>query len=206
MKSTSELLRNHSITRRSFMIMSGQAGMLSILASKMLYMQIVDAKKYRILSDKNRISLVMLPPARGEILDRNGHIISTNHSAFRVMLNKTENPKYKEAVNRLGELLNLSENEHIELGKIANKIPKKQPSPLLENLSWEQVANIEENISALPGIYIDTGQYRKYNFAEILSHPIGYISKLNKQDQKDFELENISDFQLGKNGIQTLQK
>ena len=202
MKSTSELLRNHSITRRSFMIMSGQAGMLSILASKMLYMQIVDAKKYRILSDKNRISLVMLPPARGEILDRNGHIISTNHSAFRVMLNKTENPKYKEAVNRLGELLNLSENEHIELGKIANKIPKKQPSPLLENLSWEQVANIEENISALPGIYIDTGQYRKYNFAEILSHPIGYISKLNKQDQKDFELENISDFQMGKNGIE----
>lgn len=202
MKRTNELLRNHSITRRSFMIMSGQAGMFSILVSKMLYMQIVDAKKYRILSDKNRINLVMLPPARGEIFDRNGKIISTNHSAFRVMLNKTENPKYQDVVKSLAQLLNLSENELTELDKIANKIPKKQPSPLIENLSWEQVVNIEENISILPGIYIDTGQYRKYNFAEFLSHPIGYISKLNKQDQKDFELENVADFQMGKNGIE----
>jgi len=184
------------------MIMSGQAGMFSILLSKMLYMQIVDAKKYRILSDKNRINLVMLPPARGEIFDRNGKVISTNHSAFRVMLNKTENPKYKDVIQSLGQLLNLSENDLTDLDKIANKIPKKQPSPLIENLSWEQVVNIEENISILPGIYIDTGQYRTYNFAAFLSHPIGYISKLNKQDQKDFELENVADFQMGKNGIE----
>ena len=182
--------------------MSGQAGMLSILASKMLYMQIVDAKKYRILSDKNRISLVMLAPIRGKIFDRNDKIISTNHSSFRVMLNKTENPKYQTTVSRLGELLNLGEKENIELARIASKIPKKQPSPLIDNLSWEQVANIEENISALPGIYIDTGQYRTYNFPDLLSHPIGYISTLNKQDQKDFGLENISDFQMGKNGIE----
>ena len=56
MKFTKDLLRNHSITRRSFMIMSGQAGLLSILVSKMLYMQIVDAKKYHILSEKNKLS------------------------------------------------------------------------------------------------------------------------------------------------------
>ncbi len=202
MKRTHDLLRNHSITRRSFMIMSGQAGLFSVLASKMLYMQIVDAKKYRILSDKNRISLVMLSPARGEITDRNGNIICTNHSAFRVILNKTENPKYKDAVKHLGDLLNLSENEHIDLAKVAAKIQKKQPSPLFENLSWEQVAIIEENISTLDGIYIDTGQYRQYNFAEYLSHPIGYISRISKQDKVDFELENVADFQMGKHGIE----
>ena len=202
MKGKGDLLRNHSITRRSFMIMSGQAGLLSILASKMLYMQIVDAKKYRILSDKNRISLVMLPPARGEILDCDGKVICTNHSAFRLMLNKTENPKYKDAVKHLGTLLNLSENEHIELSKIAGKIPKKQPSPLFENLSWQQVAIIEENIPSLPGIYIDIGQYRKNNFTELLSHPIGYISRLSKQDKEEFELENVANFQMGKSGIE----
>ena len=202
MKITGEFLRSNSITRRSFIIMSGQAGLLSLLASKMLYMQVVDAKKYRILSDKNRINLVMLPPLRGEILDRNGKILATNHSAFRVILSKTENLQYKDAVNHLATLLQLDEDDRKALLKTANKILKKQPSPLFDNLSWEQVSIIEENIASLPGIYIDKGQYRKYNFPEYISHPIGYISMLNKQDKEEFELENISDFQIGKAGLE----
>lgn len=202
MKITSELLKNHAITRRSFIVMSGQAGLLSILASKMLYMQVVDAKKYRILSDKNRINLVMLSPLRGEIMDRNGKVIATNHSAFRVILSKTENAKYKNAVNHLATILQLNAEDTKDLLKTANKINKKQPSPLFDNLSWEQVSIIEENIASLPGIYIDKGQYRKYNFVEYLSHPIGYISMLSKQDKQEFDLENISDFQMGKGGIE----
>lgn len=202
MKGTKDLHRNQTITRRSFMIMSGQAGLLSILTGKMLYMQVVDAKKYRILSDKNRINLVMLAPARGEILDSHKKVMCTNHSAFRLILNKTENPKYEEVVQKVASLLALSKIDCELLEKVALKIPKKQPSPLFENLSWNQVAIIEENIDSLPGIYIDTGQYRKYNFPYIMSHPIGYISTLNKQDKIELDLKNVGDFQIGKNGVE----
>lgn len=202
MKRKGDLLRNHSITRRTFMIMSGQVGLLSVLASKMLYMQVIDGPKYRMLANKNRISLTMLSPTRGEILDRKGIIVATNHSAFRVMLNKSENPRYKDSLTQLYNLLGISEADVSLLEKTVSKIAKKQPGPLFENLSWHQVAIIEENIDILPGIYIDKGQYRKYNFGSFLSHPLGYISILSKQDKKELELENVSDFQLGKSGIE----
>jgi penicillin-binding protein 2 len=202
MKINNELLRGYSITRRSFMLMSGQFGILSLLTSKMLYMQVIDSNRYRTLSDKNRISAVMVPPMRGSISDINGKILATNHSAFRVMLDKKENIKYQETIDLLSTILSLTESEHNNLHKTAARINKRQPSPLLDNLSWQQVALIEENISNLQGVYIDIGQYRRYNFTHSLAHPIGYIAIPTQQDQKDLRLKNIPYFQIGKNGIE----
>jgi len=202
MKISNELLRNYLITRRSFMLLGGKLGMLSLLSLRMIYMQIVDGAKYTTLSDKNRINVLMLPPARGKIMDLKGKIIADNHSAFRVMLNKTENPKYTHVVDTLCDIFNLGKQERVSIHKIAKKILKKSPGPLMDNLSWEQVSIVEENISSLPGVYIDIGQYRCYQYSYNLSHPIGYISTITEQDKKELELENIGDFAVGKSGIE----
>ncbi|MEY3196747.1 MAG: Penicillin-binding protein [Pseudomonadota bacterium] len=202
MKINNELLRGYSITRRSFMLMSGQLGMLSLLGAKIMYMQLADGERYRTLSDKNRINAVMIPPLRGTITDKNGKIIATNTSALRVILDKKENPKYKDTIDALAKILSFSKAEYEYLHKTASKIHKKQPSPLIDNLSWDQVALIEENIADLPGIYVDMGQYRLYNFAHSMSHPIGYISAASQGDQIDQTFKNVPYFQIGKNGIE----
>ena len=202
MKINNELLRNYQITRRSFMLMTGKFSLLSVLSMRMLYMQMVDSERYKTLSDKNRISIIMLPPLRGKITDKYGKVIATNHSAFRVMLDKKENPQYKAAINLLSDILDISEGERDNLYQIAQRSSKKQPTALFDNLSWNQVALVEENIASLHGIYIDIGQYRFYPYEEFIAHPIGYIGILAEQDKKNLSLNNVGDFSVGKNGVE----
>ncbi len=202
MKISNELLRNYQITRRSFILMVGKLSLLFMLSLRMLYMQIVDGSRYRTLSDKNRISVVMLHPPRGKIIDRHGRVIATNTSAFRVMLDKKENPKYKKTIHLLGKILDIPENDQTILLKVAERINKRCPSALIDNLSWQQVSVIEENIADLPGIYVDVGQYRSYPYGSFISHPIGYIGTITEQDKKELSLSNVGDFAVGRTGVE----
>jgi penicillin-binding protein 2 len=52
----------------------------------MYYLQVVEAAKYRLQSDSNRISTQLLAPPRGLIFDRNGIALAVNQHNYRVLL------------------------------------------------------------------------------------------------------------------------
>jgi penicillin-binding protein 2 len=60
-----------SFTRRSFILTIIQIILFSILAIRLFFLQIVRAKSYKVLSEKNRIRVLYIPPARGIIFDQN---------------------------------------------------------------------------------------------------------------------------------------
>ena len=80
---SNETLRNQLVSRRAFLIGAGKVSLLSLLASRMFYMQLIKNDEYRTLSDKNRISLVIVPPLRGRILDVENRLLATNQKCFR---------------------------------------------------------------------------------------------------------------------------
>ncbi|MGV2433022.1 MAG UNVERIFIED_CONTAM: penicillin-binding protein 2 [Rickettsiaceae bacterium] len=202
MKISSELLRNYLVTRRSFLLLAGKLSMLSLLGLRMLYLQIIDGSKYRTLSDKNRIYVLMMPPLRGKIKDINDKVLADNNNAFNLMLNKSENPDYSEVIEKLSEILGIKSDTKDDIYKIANKIHKKIPGILISNLSWRDVSVIEENIEILKGLYVEIGQYRTYIYPAIFSHPIGYIAQMSTQDKNLFGINNVIDLSVGKNGIE----
>ena len=57
-------------TRRAFFVGALQAIGLCILGGRLAWLQIAQGKRYRMLSDKNRINIKILPPPRGQIVDR----------------------------------------------------------------------------------------------------------------------------------------
>ena len=89
-----KILRNQLISRRTFLIGIGKVSLLSILFGKMFYMQCIKKDEYTTLSDKNRINIVIVPPMRGEIFDRNREVLATSKLCFRLLLDKNNN--YKE--------------------------------------------------------------------------------------------------------------
>lgn len=204
MRISKNLLRNYLVTRRSFILLAGKLSMLSMLSLRMLYIQIIDGTKYKTLSDKNRINVIMLPPVRGKITDINGKIIADNSNVFKVMLDKMENPKYQDAIKSLAGILSMKQFEIEVLQAKAKKIYSRYPGVIMDNLSWEQVSIIEENIASLKGIYIEVGQARIYNYKNILSHPVGYIANLSEKDKKQLGISNILNIEVGKHGIEKL--
>lgn len=202
MKISKDLLRNYLVTRRSFMLLAGKLSLLSLLSLRMLYIQIIEGSKYKTLSDKNRVNVIMLPPNRGKITDIDGKLIADNSNVFNLKLDKLENPKYQESLELISKLLSLKPYEFEVLEKKAKKVHRRFPGNILENLSWKQVSIIEENITSLKGIYVDVGQSRNYHFNEVLSHPIGYISSLSDADKKEYGINQMLDIEVGKSGIE----
>ena len=66
------------VSRRGLMLGAMQVGVVGVLALRMRFMQIDQSEQFKLLSDENSIKIRLLPPARGLILDRNGHLVAGN--------------------------------------------------------------------------------------------------------------------------------
>lgn len=81
-----DLDRQKQFTRRALILGGGKAVLLSVLAGRLYYLQVIEAERYLTLAEDNRISFRLLPPRRGRILDRMGRPLATNRPDFRVVL------------------------------------------------------------------------------------------------------------------------
>ena len=184
------------------MIASGKFGLFSLLLGRLYYMEVIKSNEYKVLSDKNHINLVMIPPVRGIILDRAGRQIAINKSNYRLMLDKKESRSYRESLAQLFSLLQTPEDDVKFILQRVEKSSPRLPIQIFDNLSWNEVALIEESVVNMPGIFIEIGQVRFYPYHYVTSHIIGHTGILNEDEKDEYELENIGDFHLGKRSIE----
>ena len=71
-----------ALTRRAAVLAAGQALLVAGLAGRMYQLQILEADRYRVLADENRINLRLLAPPRGRILDRFGVPLADNRQNY----------------------------------------------------------------------------------------------------------------------------
>lgn len=197
-----DTLRNQLITRRAFLLAAGGTSMLSLLASRMFYMQVIKAGDYKMLSDQNRINPLMIHPMRGDIYDRNGKLLVGSRVSYNIMLDVKESDDYKKSLKLLYKILDLSEKEQHSIIKKITKYGLKNPLAIMEDVPWQYLVKVEENLAAILGIYIETGQLRDYHYKESFAHVIGYSGILNEKEKKELGLNNIGNFNVGKNGIE----
>ncbi|MGL5100424.1 MAG: hypothetical protein ACRC6B_10450, partial [Fusobacteriaceae bacterium] len=59
-----------------------------ILIIRLIYLQGYQYEKYKDMSDKNRLKFRRVEPERGKIFDRNGKLLATNGSGYRLIYYK----------------------------------------------------------------------------------------------------------------------
>ena len=64
-------------------MVGGNVALMSVLIGRMGYLQIFESEKYKTLAEDNRISLKLLSPLRGRILDRKGRPMAINKKNYR---------------------------------------------------------------------------------------------------------------------------
>jgi len=77
--------RYQAYSRRAFLLAGAQGLALTALGGRLYYLSIVNGEQYRLRADKNRISLRLTPPERGEIFDRYNRKLATNRQDFTVV-------------------------------------------------------------------------------------------------------------------------
>lgn len=202
-KQQSQLL-HRVFTRRVALLGAGQLALLSTLIGRMYFLQVVEADKYKMLSDENRINRRLLPPSRGLILDRFGLPLAANFPNYRAMLVAEQTPDLEQTLQDFAQLVPMTERER---GKVMRERARNRafmPIAVKEDLTWEQVAEVELNLPDLPGISIDVDQKRYYPYGGITSHILGYVASVSENDltQDADPLLQLPGFHIGRNGLE----
>ncbi len=197
---------HRKISRRALFIGGAQAAIVAGLGLRMRQMQVVEATQYRMLSDKNRINIRLIPPARGLIRDRSGILLAGNEQNYSVVIVREDAGDVARVLRRLSEIVPLSEEEiRRTIAQIRRHSPFV-PITIVDRLSWDDLSRVAVNGPALPGISPEVGLSRYYPLAEDLAHVVGYVGPVSEADLKrnpdPDPLLQIPKFQIGKIGVE----
>ncbi|MGE5545985.1 MAG: penicillin-binding protein 2, partial [Solirubrobacterales bacterium] len=196
--------RAKMFSRRAVMLAGGKAALVGALAARMYYLQVLEADKYTTLAEDNRISMRLLPPPRGLILDRNGIAMAINQHNYRVLVVNERTPSLDYTLDSLARIITLTDNDRARIHKEARRRRSFVPVTVRENLSWEEVAKIEVNAPDLPGVVIDVGQSRFYPLEGLGAHILGYVAVPSENDLTGDPLEELPGFRIGKAGVEKI--
>lgn len=191
-------------TRRATLLSGGMMLLSSALVGRMYYLQVTSRSQYELLAEQNRISMRLLSPTRGDILDRFGREIATSTTDYRVNVIPEETEGLQETLKALGEYVPISERDNERIVKAAAKQRSFHPISVANNLDWQTFSNVNVNMPDLPGIQPDVGTSRFYPERELAAHLIGYVGAVNEQEiaEDPDPLLELPDFKIGKNGIE----
>ena len=144
-------------------------------------MQIINGNYYKKLSENNRIRSITIPPLRGLIYDRYGHILARNVPSFSVGLVEEDIPDMDKTIKDLSSIIGLSAREikrRIEKGKFHNPF---SPVIIKEDIPMKEVALIESLSWKLRGVTIVVEGRREYPYGSAAAHVLGYVGEITKK-------------------------
>ena len=195
-----------TIGRRTLVMGAVQLGVVGALGWRLRSMQVEQADQFRLLAEENRINIRLLAPQRGLIFDRNGRPIADNEQNYRVVMVREDAGDVGEVLAKLTEIVDIDPDD---LARAMEEMQRRSPFvpvTIADRLSWEDVAQINLNTPALPGIQAEVGLSRVYPWGADLAHVVGYVGPVS-----DYDLSRINDtdpllqipkFQIGKTGAE----
>lgn len=196
--------RHKLFARRAAILAGGKALLISALAGRLYYLQVVEADRYATLADENRINLRLLAPPRGRIVDRFGRPIAENQQNYRLQLvpEDVKGSDIEEVIGSVRQIIELSDKDKRRIIREVRRNRAFVPITLRENLDWSEVARLEINAPDLPGVMIDVGRSRNYLYGPEISHVLGYVAPVAEDDEDNDPLLKLPGFRIGRAGVE----
>lgn len=149
-----------------------------VLFVRLFFLQII-SDQYGDLSLKNSVLKQYIYPERGYIFDRNGSLLVSNQPMYDLMVI----PKNLEPFDTLDlcKTLRLSKSKLVERINKVRRYSLHAPSVLLNQISKQDYAILQEKLWKFPGMYIQRKSVRDYQ-TEVAANLLGYISEVNNFD------------------------
>ncbi|MDG1708769.1 MAG: hypothetical protein P8H03_08395, partial [Emcibacteraceae bacterium] len=189
-------------TRRASLISGGMMLLSSALVGRMYYLQVTSRDQYELLAEQNRISMRLLAPTRGDIIDRYGRPVATSTTDYRVNVIPEETKGLDDTLEALKAYIPISDRDTTRIHRAAKRQRSFMPISVANNLDWKTFSNLNVNMPDLPGIQPDVGTTRFYPQKELGAHIVGYVGAVSEQELTGEPLLELPDFKIGKNGIE----
>ncbi|HUD51347.1 penicillin-binding protein 2 [Parvibaculum sp.] len=198
--------RYKTFTRRAMILGGGQAAAFVVLAGRMYYLQVLKTDEYRMMAEDNRISVRLLAPLRGHIVDRYGSVLASNRQNYRAVLVSEQTSDVGDTLDKLSRIVAITPYDRKKIMRDISRSPRFMPVTVAENLTWEQFAQLNINEPDLAGVQPDVGETRHYPYGMELAHVVGYVGAVSDKDMEaatdEQPLLRLPGFRIGKSGIE----
>ncbi|EMP4391604.1 penicillin-binding protein 2 [Vibrio fluvialis] len=156
--------------------------MMGILVANLYNIQVNQYQDYKTRSNDNRIKVVPIAPNRGLIYDRNGVLLAENRPVFSLEIIPEKVKNMDETIARLQQILTITPEQIAAFEKERRQTRRFNSVPLLTQLTEEEVAKFSVQQYKYPGVSVSANLKRYYPYGEVLTHVIGYVSRINDRD------------------------
>src|SRR3954471_14250748 len=205
-------IRNSEQELHQFQLRVGIAGAVvlaafALLAARFLWLQVLQHDVYQAKAEDNRISIVPVTPNRGLIVDRNGVVISRNYSGYTLEIFPRRVKNIERTIDAVSEFVDITPRDRARFRKLLQETRNAESLPIKNRLSDEEVAKFAANRYRFDGVEIKARLFRQYPFGDVGSHALGYLGRINTQDQQKLEDDGVgpnyrgTDY-IGKAGVE----
>ncbi|MCW5593348.1 MAG: penicillin-binding protein 2 [Burkholderiales bacterium] len=164
----------------------------ALIASRFVWLQVIQREHYHTLAEANRISVVPVVPNRGLILDRNGEVLAANYSAYTLEITPGKVGNVERAIDELAQVIEVSARDRRRFKRLQEESKNFESLPIRTRLTEEEVARFAVNRYRFPGFEIKARLFRSYPHGDIASHAVGYIGRINEADVRRIEAAGLA--------------
>ncbi|MCF7907103.1 penicillin-binding protein 2 [Patescibacteria group bacterium] len=183
------------------------------LAGRLIWLQLVRGEKYRMASEGNRAKIEIIKAKRGLAYDSQGLPLVKNIASFSLLISPQNLPFLE---NDRQDVFNLfleqtegikgidqEVKERIEIvqREINENVLESQPSIVAKRLDYQSAIELKLITNNLPGFSVEVSAQRDYLYGPTLSHILGYVAPVTKEDLAEHKEYQVVDF-IGRTGLE----
>jgi len=151
------------------------------LFSRLLYLQVMDAKEFEVQARNNRVRIVYEAAPRGRILDRHDRVLVDNRAANVITLSREAAKESPAVVDRLAALLGVAAES---IAKRVNdpRFSPFTPVPVVDEASEEAIIFVREHQDEFEGVEATRIAQRTYPHGTLAAHLLGNVRKANQAE------------------------
>ncbi|MGB2426951.1 MAG: penicillin-binding protein 2 [Alteromonas sp.] len=187
-----QTIRDHTaeanlFARRAVIALAIVAVLMGIVLSNLYNLQVNQFEDYQTRSNGNRIKLLPVAPNRGLILDRNGVILAENIPVFSLNVVPEEVDDLDAMITEVRQYIDVSNEQFEDFKRNIKRQRRFKPVALRTRLSHDEVARFSVHQHRFAGVSIEARLARHYPFGSALTHVVGYVAKINRNDLNKLE-------------------
>lgn len=155
-----------------------------LLASRFYYLQVVRFNDFHSQAEDNRITLIPVPPQRGQITDRNGIVLAENVFSYALEIAPRRVDDMNALIDELAKVVDISQTDRRRFRRLMAEMKFTDTVPLKSRLSDEEVAKIAAMRFRFPSVEVKARPYRNYPLGATAAHVIGHIGRISTEDNE----------------------
>jgi penicillin-binding protein 2 len=177
--------------RRLYFFFPVLALMTFLLELRLVIVQGAQHETFAHLAHRNHVNLLPIPAPRGDIYDRNHHLLAYDAPIFSLVYTRGFAPISQLLVRELASRLGMSASS---LTNVLHGVHDAQLQVFIANrISAQALAFVSEHQHQLPGIQVIPDSIRVYPMGDVACHVLGYIHPVPHALAHSYKLAGFPD-------------